>query len=423
MATATRRITDPNPGPSDRSTRSPTTFDFDVAVVGAGPAGSVAAKYAARGGARVVLLERRAVVGEPLQCGELMPSNRQLRQLCPGVPDIDELFQTPDSTISSHYDQLRLIAPRGATFAFGFEGYTMDRPLHDQHLARQATQAGAELRTSTKVAHIQGHTLTMVPSARQAAVGTTGPASTGADSSTPVPDDDETLTARVIIGADGPHSLVRRTAGLPSPRLSTTMMALIEGDVSPTVDLYFGSVAPGGYAWVIPKAGGANIGVGIQARFNRSGLSLRQIMAAFERRFEGKVTYRGGGMVPISGPLLRTVSGPYLLVGDAAGHVMPSNGGGICTAMMAGRVAGQVAAQHLGENTAASEAARQRVPLTEYETRWRSQMGRTFKYSVRAKKLADLTFNRDWKLDISMGWWSVPFMRRALTCRPMFGVF
>ena len=404
---------------------SPSTFDYDVAVVGAGPAGSVAAAYAAKGGARVVLLERRAVVGEPLQCGELMPSNRQLRQLCPGVPDIDELFQTPESVISGHYDRIRFIAPRGTACAFDFEGYTMDRPLHDQTLVRRAVKAGAELRTSTKVASIEGQTLTLVPSARQGA----GDERSGDDAMSKRVDPEvrpgpgESLTARVIIGADGPHSLVRRAAGLPSPGMSATMMALVEGDFPPPVDLHFGSLAPGGYAWVIPKAGGANIGVGIQTRYNRSGLSLRQIMKRFEDRFEGEVTYRGGGMVPVSGPLSRTVSGPCLLVGDAAGHVMPSNGGGICTAMMAGRVAGQVAAEHTAGATAASGEPARAVPLDEYETRWRSQLGRTFKYSVRAKRLADLMFDRDWKLNLAMGWWTVPLMRRALTCRPMFGVF
>ena len=435
MASTTARPAEADPGNRPREAPPTTSFDYDVAVVGAGPAGLVVAAYAARGGARVVLLERRAIIGEPLQCGELMPSNRQLELLCPGVPDIDELFQTPESAIRRHYRQIRLIAPRGVAYAFDFEGYTMDRPVHDQHLAKLACEAGAELRASTKVAHVTGNSLTLIPSTRRGWEGAreeqgpeaghaeAGSISPGLPTIPGIPEQGETLSARVIIGADGPHSLVRQAAGLPRPRLSATRMALIEGDFPPTVDLHFGSVAPGGYAWVIPKAGGANIGVGIQSHLNRSGLGLRQIMEAFEQRFDGEVTYRGGGMVPISGPLCRTVSGPYILVGDAAGHVMPSNGGGICTAMMAGRVAGQVAARHTASLTAATGDSAQAVPLEEYETLWRSQLGRTFKYSVRAKRLADLMFNRDWKLNLAMGWWSVPLMRRALTCRPMFGVF
>ncbi len=75
-------------------------YDWDAILVGGGPAGSTVARYAADGGAKVLVIDRRSVIGTPLQCGELVPSNLQLKELCPDVPDIDELFRTPDEAIS-----------------------------------------------------------------------------------------------------------------------------------------------------------------------------------------------------------------------------------------------------------------------------------------------------------------------------------
>jgi len=67
---------------------------WDLVIIGGGPAGSTTARFAAKNGLSVLVIDGRDSIGEPLQCGELVPSNNEMKRLCPNVPDIDELFKT-----------------------------------------------------------------------------------------------------------------------------------------------------------------------------------------------------------------------------------------------------------------------------------------------------------------------------------------
>ena len=69
---------------------------WDVIIVGGGPAGSTTARYAAEGGLSVLVVDGRNPIGSPLQCGELVPTNEEMSRLCPDVPEIDDLFRTPE---------------------------------------------------------------------------------------------------------------------------------------------------------------------------------------------------------------------------------------------------------------------------------------------------------------------------------------
>ena len=119
-------------------------YDWDAIIIGGGPAGSTVARYAADGGAKVLVIDRRRVIGTPLQCGELVPSNLQLKNLCPNVPDIDELFRTPDEAISRETKTMGLVVPSGKKMVYLFEGQILHRPIHDQKLVEMAKTKGAE---------------------------------------------------------------------------------------------------------------------------------------------------------------------------------------------------------------------------------------------------------------------------------------
>ena len=174
------------------------------------------------------------------------------------------------------------------------------------------------------------------------------------------------------------------------------------------VEMFFGTIAPGGYAWVIPKGDGANVGLGIQKTGN---VSLRKMLDKFlKTRGLGKIEQLSAGFVPISGPIPKTVKDNVLIVGDAAGQVMATNGGGIPISMICGRIAGNVIAQNFKDNT----------PLQKYEEEWRANVGPELDNALDTKRMADKAFKRNWTLEMSMKLLGPDRMNRAVNCKPIF---
>lgn len=360
-------------------------MEVDVLIVGAGPAGSSVGRYCAGKDLEVLMIDRRTEIGYPVQCGEFLPDVREMYSMFPKSMDLEELLSVPSDLVAGEADYVDLISPKGRVYRCEFKGRTLDRRAFDKHLARLAVEAGTRLEPGVSFLGFSD-----------------GVAKTTLGD----------VKAKVVVGADGPNSRVARTSGLERPGVRyPAVTCQAEGDFEPVIKMYFGAVAPGGYAWVIPKRNGANVGAG----FNPALLKERP-SALFHRFVSGLgVRYRDVtmGFVPQSGPVRRTVSGKVITVGDAAGHVMATNGGGIPIAMIAGRIAGQVVREHLRAGT----------PLSEYERRWRAVLGKPLADSLWTRRVADMFFPTDRRTEFAMAVLRRHGLARAIRCSKVFYLF
>ena len=339
---------------------------YDVVVVGAGPAGSLAARAAAEGGARTLLLDQRPVLGTPVQCGEFLPAAEELVDLlhCPEV--IADAYRIPEGTVLRRTTRMACVAPNGRRYEFPLAGFSVDRRRFDPALAHAAVAAGAELRYPAGVTRVRDDVVELA----------------GGDS----------LRARVIVGADGPLSTVARGVGFaPARTLFRMITATSAGSFPDELDLFFGHVAPGGYAWTIPKTGEANVGLGVSRV--PPGRSLSGMLDRFlEHEHLAPATDRTRWWVPVGPPPPSAVVGRALFAGDSANLVMATNGAGIPSAMISGWDAGTVAAAHLRDGR----------PLVEYDRLWRAHLYAPLERGYRIKRFGDRVVGNDLLLSLGM---------------------
>lgn len=356
----------------------------DVLIVGAGPAGSVTARYAASKGVSVTMIERRPEIGVPVRCGEFMPSVNEIKGMFTNAGDINDLFNVPERLVVRRTEAIRLTDPKMKAVDIPFEGYTTDRDRFDQYLASEAEKEGVQILRDCAFSRIEN-----------------GMAKTSSGN----------IEYKVIIGADGPGSRVSRALGLPRPQQPyPAVTAQARGDFDPVVVMFFGGIAPGAYSWIIPKNGQANIGVGFSPKFASGTLS--EYFGKFVKLHGFDVMSRTEGKyVPSQGPVKRTFADNGMTVGDAAGHVISVNGGGIPLAMIAGRICGSVAADNVKEGRA----------LEDYQNEWQRVMLKPLRTAARTKKLADLfAFGSDMRTGLCMKLLGKRRMSNLIRCKRIF---
>lgn len=343
---------------------------YDIVVVGAGPAGSMAARAAAREGASVLLFDKRRELGVPVQCGEALNED-VLKEL--------DIRLDPRWALSKT-NAVKLVSPSGIEVRIaerkvvGKIGYILDRKIFDKHLTTLAAKGGADIMVGTLV---DGLILDDGKLKGVRARGANGRLE---------------VRAEVIIAADGVGSRVARWAGLNTylklDDIETGVqfqMVGINFESPSMMEYYFGNkIAPGGYCWVFPKGEDmANVGLGILgSRAERRPIEyLRDFVARMPSLSKGKIIEINAGGVPVGGPIKQTVKDNLLVVGDAARQVNALTGGGIDSAMRAGNIAGEVAAKAVAEGDTSEKR------LSEYEKRWRELMGKRLERYLKAKNV------------------------------------
>lgn len=335
--------------------------EYDVVVVGSGPAGTSAARFAAEQGVSVLVLEKDRDVGYPVRCAEAV--NRRTS---------DEFIQPNDKWISSYISKFTFVAPNQEEVSIDFgsvQGYVLERKIFDYELAKIASMAGAEIITKAYVNGLilEDDTVCGVTVEHMGEL--------------------KKIKAKVVIAADGTESRVGRWAGLKTHVSIKNMECCFQVTASnikvepDTLYFYFGErVAPGGYFWVFPKGSSiANIGLGISGIEGKRRSAMSYLNENLGRFFpHASILTQVAGGVPCS-ITLENISGKgILLAGDAARQVNPLSGGGIASGMIGGRAAGRIAAEAIKKNDMKY--------LLKYDKVWHNERGKLHEIFGRLKE-------------------------------------
>jgi digeranylgeranylglycerophospholipid reductase len=353
----------------------------DVVIIGGGPAGLLAGARLAAAGFRTTLLEEHESIGEPVHCTGVLAA------------DAFDEFNLSRRSLLNQLTTARFRSPAGHEVTYSgerVEAVVIDRRAFDQDLLASATAAGVVIERGARVTGVQ--------------VGTGGVAI-----KTPTKD----YRARAGILACGANYSLHRQVGFGMPRLflqtaQLEVAATRRGDV----ELHFGAeIAPKGFGWVVPvvrpheshpnarhpDAGAASgapaaAALGAPAYCARIGVMCDSDAPRHFQRLAARVAARWGvaagdvgrprqKILPLA-PISRTYSDRLLAIGDAAGLVKPTTGGGIYYSLVSAAIAAETLTDAMRRDDL---SARQ---LSMYEQRWRERLSAEFQAQTRLRMLA-----------------------------------
>lgn len=342
-------------------------IETDILVIGAGPAGSTAAKHAAMTGSSVILMDKKSEIGTPKRCAEGV-SKEGLKKL---------EIEPSERWVTKELSGVRMVSPNGTAVNLTDEkvklpeaGYILERKVFDKHMAMDAGRAGAKIMIKTLATGMRREDDQVVVTAERMG-------------------EEFQIKAKIVIAADGPESRVGRWAGLRTSLKPKDMescaqfeMAGVEMEEPDCIEFHFGSVAPGGYAWIFPKGEDiANVGLGVLTTMTDKS-AYEHLLEFVENHPATKnaqpVEINVGGD-PVGGLLKKKVTDNVLVTGDAASMVNPLTGGGIISGMLGGRMAGQVASQAVMEGDYSKRS------LQIYEELCEAEFGKSFDKHLKAK--------------------------------------
>lgn len=319
-------------------------FDYDVIVVGSGPAGACTAIHAARQGVSVLLLDQKAFPREKL-CGDSLSSLALAEFSAMGL--LPRMLEIPHAQVQ----KIRYHSPDGSFVTVPIlkvdktvpeAGVICRRILLDAFLLEAAAEEGVEV--------LEWCRITDVLTTNGQACGVKGELGGGREVS---------WTAKVVVGADGSDSLVARK--MKMPRYRDYRALAVRGyyrqvlGIRGNIEIHFPEEVLPGYVWFHPtETSQTNVGLTIPMDVVRKGnIKPKQVLKrALESpelkdrfAFADRMGEIEAGVLPVGNPMREIHGNGFLLVGDAAGLVNPCSSDGTTNSIISARIAGQVLAR------------------------------------------------------------------------------
>lgn len=324
--------------------------EADVAIVGAGPSGLIAARETSARGIKVVIFEEHKNIGLPCHCAGLLSIGGlgQIKMPSSGV-----------RYIQNRVRGARFFSPSNLSFTVERKDYVacvVDRHLFDKFLAEQASKGGSEIRLGSRVKAVKYNGGRWILNVER----------------------HKTLRAKILIDAEGASPRILEMTGLKPIKRGSLLRGLnvdLTGiEVDPDyVEVHFDrNIAPGFFAWVIPLDDeSARIGLAC-----KSFSPYKQLLKFVKKRFRMDFDRDGlralkmrSGLIITCGPIKKTYGRGLLIVGDSAGQVKPITGGGVILGGICASIAGRVASEAIENDTFGEDF------LKSYEVEWRAKLG------------------------------------------------
>lgn len=324
----------------------------DVIIIGGGPSGLNTARILSAHGLDVVLLERKNRIGQNITCTGIVGEN------------VFSEFNIPDTSVLSEIQKVRMISPFKTSIDYQHPhpfAWVVDREKFDMSLADLAVRFGCRIECGCNVTNISVHRKTVEVSAYRNGSGLT-------------------YGARMVVIATGFNSALSKKIGLGSSReFLNGIQAEVESSDLSTTELYFGNnVAPGAFAWTVPAGNRVRIGM----------ITEKDPLFFFERLLKNFIPEVVSKGIPAyktraiaQGVPEKTYADRVLAVGEAAGQVKGTTGGGIYFGLVGSRAAGDVILRNIEKDHLGAEF------LASYENQWKSVLLKEILIGYSARKI------------------------------------
>ena len=313
-------------------------WDFDVVIIGGGPTGCILAEEIGDE-VSVLVVEEDKEIGKPIRCAGFV-SERCIKEA--------DAYKS----ILKQKNKIVIHSPKGKSAVVNTKEnlFVIKRDKFDQIIFKRAIKKKkVEFELNTKAIRNDGNAILLRNK-----------------------DGLKTVRARIIVGADGALSNVAKWFSFPPVNTNLYAFQTYIPHNKEEVEVFWGKdIAPSFFSWIIPENGTARIGLASQE-------NPYFYFKNFLNRFTDEKLKITGGVIPI-GARKNTVKGNVLLVGDAAGQVKPTSGGGLYTGIRCAKEAANAIKEVIF-----SEDIKK---LSKYERNWRKKIGRELYFGMLIHKI------------------------------------